>query len=428
MTRTSTTVLIRGAGFQNKGAEAIACTVRDELKKRLGSCKFCIALLGHEKELALSLGFDEVMTIREKAGKWQKCEQLVRSLFATPSLALDVIHNARAIADLSNMPEGLTAVIDISGYAYGDPWGDRCARFSYACTEYCRQRNVRYVFLPQAWGPFSNKSLAMYCRKMCPGAWKYARDPQSARYLADLLGEDPASIPCVPDVAFRFAGDALDTSHEVFAFLERSANIPIVAISPNMRVYERTRGKWADNDYVKVMAEIARHCLARGTRILLLPHEISISERSTYDDRFLCLLLDRELKEFQSKVFSAVTPLSARTLKALVGRCSLLVGSRYHCIVAALSHRVPSVVIGWSHKYESLMRSVQLDDFILDLANLDGEAAVKKVGAAWDQRAQLKIVLEKRVGAIEKEVDALFDKVAGIILSDKKAINDERQR
>ena len=54
-------------------------------------------------------------------------------------------------------------------------------------------------------------------------------------------------------------------------------------------------------------------------------------------------------------------------LKSIIGNCSFTVGSRYHGLISALSQNVPSVAVGWSHKYQSLLEDYGCPECLIDL-------------------------------------------------------------
>lgn len=52
-------------------------------------------------------------------------------------------------------------------------------------------------------------------------------------------------------------------------------------------------------------------------------------------------------------------------LKGVLGTARPVVGSRFHALVGALSQGVPVLAIGWSHKYDELLRQFDCPECLL---------------------------------------------------------------
>src|SRR5690606_2587223 len=64
---------------------------------------------------------------------------------------------------------------------------------------------------------------------------------------------------------------------------------------------------------------------------------------------------------------------SPQETKFLLSKSELLIGSRYHSVVASLSSGVPPLVIGWHYKYQEIMEAYAMSDFIVDNENCSKE-------------------------------------------------------
>jgi colanic acid/amylovoran biosynthesis protein len=65
---------------------------------------------------------------------------------------------------------------------------------------------------------------------------------------------------------------------------------------------------------------------------------------------------------FLDKEFDAIT------LEALIGKFDFIVSSRYHSIIHAYKNCIPSLVLGWALKYESLAKKFKQDEYFFDIS------------------------------------------------------------
>jgi polysaccharide pyruvyl transferase WcaK-like protein len=93
-----------------------------------------------------------------------------------------------------------------------------------------------------------------------------------------------------------------------------------------------------------------------------------------------------------------------------------LVASRYHSLVAALSMGTPVSVIGWSHKYDELMQSVQLSEYIVDpVRKGEFDNTLKVIQNAYRNRIDISEKIKKNVPEIEKKISEIFILITQIL-------------
>jgi len=405
-------ILIRGAGFVNKGAEAMLRTVEQQLGQRIGNACFCMMVPQRRAEQVRAAGFFPIFT---KGGKFRKLSSLITVALCDRRILKVALVSPQAALQIKDLKD-ISAVVDISGFSYSDVWGYESSKFASVLLEYFHTRAKPYFFMPQAWGPFNQPLVARYIKSFCPKANViYARDQQSYDYLTATLGALSAEIRMAPDIAFRFKAAQSQVGCSLLSKLGVDVGgRAIVGLAPNMRVYERVIESGSENAYLKVMIDIAEYCIEElGAAVVLIPHEIASSGGNDVDDRFLCNAVEAAVESRGKKPIAAmVEDYSAEVIKSVIGHLDLLVGSRYHSLVAALSSRVPAVALGWSHKYVELMRLVALEDYVVDYPKLNKTIVLEKVSDAWAKRKAHKAFLKSCLPAIESEVDAVFDYVA----------------
>ena len=182
-----------------------------------------------------------------------------------------------------------------------------------------------------------------------------------------------------------------------------------------MRAYERSgRPDGAGNAYSDLLCQIVWDTVAStDCVVILVPHETSPSTQHR-DDRWLSQRIC-DNTGLPDRVFALEGEHTAAQLKSIIANADFLVGSRYHSLIAALSHRVPAVAIGWSHKYAQLMLSVGLDEFVADVRDLDATRALAMVKRGWAEREALRDQLISALPELEKASLQALEAMAGCL-------------
>jgi len=409
-------ILLRGGGLINKGAEAMLLTVKAEMAKRVPNAHFilpkdCIHSDAEDTQ-ARRFGFE----VRRP-----RVATRFRTATTTLKVAIRASKSARTLwrrrdeyfPTLEMLAE-VDAVLDVHGYAFGDPWLPHYVVRTSGFVSLCRMLRKPYIFLPQSWGPFQRKSTQSGYRGICRDSTAfYARDRASRAYLAELLAQPESEIRLSPDIAFVFNHNdyAVGDVPPLPAILMTTSD-PLVGISPNMRVYERAGGGGVGNEYIKALACICRQCIRLGARLVLIPHEIRAPNRQAgvSDDCFLIHLLTGIVDD--QSIIALTDQYTAPQIRMVMERLDLLVGSRFHALVGALSAKVPVVALGWSHKYLELLTDVGLNGFCASYSEAAHQEVIGILERAWFSRAELRQRLAACVPGIQGRVGRMFDDVA----------------
>lgn len=415
-------ILIRGAGFENKGAEAMLRVVQRELGNRIAGANFYATVLPREAPIAYRMGITPLIFMPKNNTKSKNFNQIVSKIteFLRPDKNPDIIKAIKTSQKSAFEIEAVgtvDAVVDVSGFAYGDAWGTIKFKNTWAWVEYCESKRKPYIFLPQAWGPFEDKDVSFWAMKICNSqSFIVSRDDVSTKYLANIQGISADRVRTSPDIAFRFrcvpktVGDAALCGLGLV-----TGKRPLIGLVPNMRVYERTVGSGSENHYVKLLIELADYfikCL--GANILLASNEISVPGVARADDRYLCGIIESSLQQPEYCV-TIRDYLYSETVKSILGHVDLLIASRFHSLVFALSQGVPVLALGWSHKYQELLRPFSLENYVVDHDRLNTAEVISLVEKAWGQRVSTGARIRETFPHLQSQVDALFDEVAGII-------------
>ena len=397
-------ILILGGSAINKGAEAMLQTVRAELGDRIPGASFFIgdrrARQWHPEGVE-ALGFPHAPA-QEPQGALRLARAVLHGVRA-PEGPVHWLRHRRQLGYFEALADAVDAAVDVSGFLFSDQRGTTGKRLV-PLIEVFRRRGTPFVLLPQAWGPFEKPAVRDLAERAVGAAdLAFARDDISYKHLSALVD---GRVELAPDIAFLFraAPDGPERMRELGLDPER----PIAAIAPNMRVYERTGGEGEANLYGRALARVGRSLLAEGAQVLLVPHEILPPSDGGHDDRYLCRLVADAL---DAPGVAAVTDdRPAGDLKALIGVCELMVGSRFHALVAALSSGVPSVAVGWAHKYPELLREFGLEGSVFDHNTLTAEALEAAVLDMWRRRGLVRESIAATLPDVKGRAATVFDR------------------
>lgn len=77
-------------------------------------------------------------------------------------------------------------------------------------------------------------------------------------------------------------------------------------------------------------------------------------------------------------------------IQAVLRRCGMLLGMRFHSLVLASSVMTPVMALVYAPKVRGYMRSLECDDVALELAGLTPAVLAERLAWAWDRREELR--------------------------------------
>lgn len=431
-------ILINGAGFVNKGAEAMTRTVQIELTKRLGNVKL---LLWRTKDcdriIAKECGYTPiVLPFDNRESPWFRARgrRIMSVLWSVIELckarrikkATTIVNShdffTRACENyLGQMVDDFDVMIDISGLAYLD--SKRLTGFHRVqpIVNNCRRYNKPIVFMPQLWGSFEMPKSKKKISELLNNSktFYYSRDKTSCRHLEKALGKQKATIALYPDIVFCFEGEDLGTGRHILKEMGCSLKRPIVGVSPNMRVFERMAGKGLENEYLKIMVKIINDCIENYDIDIVLQANEIYEFGTRKDDRYLCNLIAKSVNK-ADRCFMTMENLTAESTKAIIGNFDFLIGSRFHSLVFALSQGVPAMSISWSHKYHGLFSVFGMENYVHECENIDLESLMSTFDIGWRERFNNSQVINEKVKELQIKIGNLFDEVATVIQNEKQ--------
>ncbi len=316
---------IHGGSFLNLGAQQMMHVAILQLAKRIPEARFCVDTTFGTAEDLKSYNLNQLWPAR---GSMTGRHFRLRFLLQRKLPRINNLQKHKTIVRANDVD----ALVDVSGFAFTDQWGIKAAKnFFYLAKEF-RRRRKKVIMLPQAFGPFELKTNRDYFSQILKSVdLVYARDSSSFNFARDL--HDTNDLKIAPDITL-FHNSSICKAAE-------SNNL--VLIVPNARVLAQGADQWGGK-YLSLLGAAATDLQSLGAEVKILVHD-----RSGED-----FVVARELNRALRKPLEILEETEPWAAKNLIGSARLLVGSRYHAAVAAFSNCVPSIALGWAHKYEQL--------------------------------------------------------------------------
>ena len=407
-------IMIVGGNFIGKGAEAMLLTIQDAIKEAIPDAVCCVQLVREaDRQQLREHGFEII-----KHQPRRRAAKILNFALGTIGLLPQKRVDPTTIGEegIANIFRVSSVVVDISGFGSSDQFGCRAAYGRWKRYGLAKCAGNKIVFMPQSWGPFKNQWVRLFTRLMLRNSELVcAREKRSSDYLIEAGCVDPQKILLSPDITFQFHASAPEVGQLILndaGLTDRDR--PIITITPNMRIFERTPGEGADNVYLSELINVAEYFLRETScQIALIPHEASFRRAN---DAELCEILMEQIQE-QERMFMLTGDESAADTKAVIGLSDFHIASRYHSLIAALSMRVPMAVIGWSHKYDGVMQKIGLEKWVVDPVRRSAKPITDVVVKAWDQRDTIRKVLQQRVPELEQESHLALVRMLDVIKS-----------
>lgn len=227
---------------------------------------------------------------------------------------------------------------------------------------------VPVVKLSQAMGPFRDhvtRTVARIAlRRVHSIVPRGARTEEAVRSLG--LGR-PRIHPAA-DLAFSLdPGSSLVQRSEglwrTFTQWQAAGTGDLVAVSPSSVLAGKQP---ADSHHRRVMACVISYLVSGGHRVVVIPTATRHARVSTHNNDLPLLRAIREEAMWpEERVFWAEATSSFADVTAMVATCDALVASRFHAMIAGLSTGVPTLVLGWGHKYGEVLAAFGLEQYSL---------------------------------------------------------------
>ena len=250
-----------------------------------------------------------------------------------------------------------------------------------------RKKGRRFYFMPQAFGPFSVESTKVRMKRLFALATHiYPREKTSYESVLPLAA-DSRAVSISPDFTSLYRGEDYQ-----LPFGKRD----YVVVIPNRQMLVRAPDGIAGK-YCDFMFGLIGMLRRRGENIVLLNHEGA-------SDIGLIEVLNASI----DNAGLAVCGVSGGACKSVIAGAKLVVTSRFHGLVSALSEGVPALCTSWSHKYQELVGEMDCPQSCICLKSVDDALRVVEDALAMPEKYTSSVQAR---AALERKVLAMWDEI-----------------
>ena len=244
----------------------------------------------------------------------------------------------------------------------------------FAISFVAKMNRVKTIKCPASYGPIEKKDNIRQARFSARYIFDVmlARETESERQMRENAGIKK-NITVLPDLAnlMPYSKPGPD---------EKNYNYIGISIS-----YQIIRQWESSESYINCMVKLIDHVILKtGKKIVLIPNEITIG--NNYNDIHVAKEIHGLLNHTNDVKLLDITNMNSTQLKDAIARCEVMVASRYHSCVAALSAGVPTLVIGWHYKYDELLNLYGQDKWIISCDNCTSDKLISLFNDFWESR------------------------------------------
>jgi colanic acid/amylovoran biosynthesis protein len=400
--------IIGSALSGNKGAAAMLESAVQTLTERLGDVDFTLLSMYPEEDRAQNpySNLEVLAADPRRLGVTINSLALAHRLlpFLRPLLRRDRAVRALAEADV---------LLDQGGITFTDG-REKFLLYNIASILPALDLGTPVVKCAQAVGPFENPLNRLAARTVLPRVHTLVTRGRITHEHAEHLGLH--NLVAGADFAFSLELDGSEAQQLAgdvdLSFFDEG---DVVGVCPSVVLQKKVDAREGEGAYARQMIDFIERLRRAGKKVLLVPHSVRTgTERTHNNDLPLCTRIHMRLRPGDDVLF-VPTELSSQQLRHLIGRCSLFVASRFHAMVSSLAMAVPTLVIGWSHKYREVLEMFALEDWAVGHENLTPEHLWARFEELDDRRDEVQHRLDAHLPEVRRRSLVQADLIADLV-------------
>jgi polysaccharide pyruvyl transferase WcaK-like protein len=265
-------------------------------------------------------------------------------------------------------------------------------------------------------GPFKNPVNRLVSKLFLPkvrtiiARGDYTFENLSQLHLTNVVqGTDMAFLLNNPSKS-----DALRANEPVSIdrFVKGADNV--VGIAPSIVVQKKATKRGID--YIGVMSEIVARQLEQDRAVVLLPHSFRKDETKLHNNDGPLTAQIASRFAGNSNVLFVNTDLGPEELRYVISKCNVFLACRFHAMVSSLSMAVPTLVLGWGHKYAEILKLFKQEEQAIDFSEIEADMITKKIDEMVVRQEVVRRTLKKHLPkVVELSLSTHSSAIGGVL-------------
>ena len=396
--------IIGSALSGNKGAASMLEAALSGLTERLPEARFTLLSMYPDEDRALN-SYSALEVVDARPLTLGITINTFALLYAVLPLLRSLLRRQPAIAALARAD----VLLDQGGITFADG-REKFLVYNIASILPALFMGVPVFKCAQAMGPFENPINRAAARAFLPRVRRIITRGSITHSHVEELGL--SNCEAGADLALTLDHAAAIAPHGMVLPQGEGA---LVGLAPSVVMQKKIEG--AGRDYVRETAAFADYCVARGHRVVLIPHSVRTGTDDTHNnDLPLCRAVYGEIADATRAVSAFLDrEVDARSLRQLIAACDVFVTSRFHAMVSGLATSTPTLVIGWSHKYEEVLEMFGAQRWALAHSEYSPQRLETRFEELFAERASVAKLLASKLPEVRAKAERQLDWIARIV-------------
>lgn len=259
------------------------------------------------------------------------------------------------------------------------------------------------IVFPQSIGPLKSENDKKFVQYLYNNVRKvFVRDLVSLE-LVKILDIRKSNPTFMHDVAFTFESASFSEAVNIlksYRYTKANKNLGITIIS-SMPSY--LSSDIMQNYYNSVAESLDVFVNQQSFQVYLFSQVYGPTEDEN-DFNGIEQVMNRLTQPTVNKIQVIEKELPPDLLKACYGLMDIFIASRLHSGIFSLGMEVPTLFIGYLHKTAGILKSLDMEEYLIDLRNVTSLAISSKLLKMWEGRHNIKENIKIELGTVNREL------------------------